>query len=138
LPAKFNTAFPGQHPIEDQEWKGFRGQRGFGFFGATNSRHFVTALGNEPLQIAAAAGMIFDKQNFHLGEAKTDAGAGPHRAPGATSLRRSESCLCLSRITAKIADYVRKRRLVKIRFPESLWPFRDRSMPVACVAGALC
>jgi hypothetical protein len=26
----------------------------------------MTALGNKPLQIAAAAGVIFDKQDFHL------------------------------------------------------------------------
>jgi hypothetical protein len=52
----------------------------------------MAAFGNKPLQIAAAAGMIFDKQNFHLGEAKKPTrGPGLTALPGATSLRRSES-----------------------------------------------
>ena len=80
--AKLNPTFPRQHPVEDQEGEVSRRQRGFGFLGAAHGRHLMAALGNKPLQIAAAAGMIFDKQNFHSGEAKTDV------APGLTATRR--------------------------------------------------
>ena len=40
----------------------------------------MTPTGDEPLQIPAAAGMIFNKQNFHLGEAKTNAATGVYVA----------------------------------------------------------
>ena len=78
--AKIDAAFSGQHPVEDQEGEALRSELGFGFLGAADGGHVMTALGDKPLQIAAAAGMIFDKQNFHLGEAK-------NRHVGRASLR---------------------------------------------------
>jgi hypothetical protein len=51
----------------------------------------MTPPGDKPLQIAAAARMIFDKQNFHSGEAKTDWSPGLTARPSAISLKRSES-----------------------------------------------
>jgi hypothetical protein len=66
LPAELNPAFARQHPIEDQKREALRGERGFGFLGTANRGDFMAAAGDEPLQTAAAAGMIFDEQNFHL------------------------------------------------------------------------
>jgi hypothetical protein len=64
----------------------------------------MAALGNKPLQIAAAAGVIFDEQNFHSGEANYRRGCRVSHAPGATSLRRSESCLGFEQDNCQTSD----------------------------------
>jgi hypothetical protein len=72
----------------------------------------MAATGNEPLQIAAAAGMIFDKQNFHLRRSQNRCGGRASLRPAPLRSSGVSHAPVFSRITAKNADYVGKHGLV--------------------------